>query len=341
MIKTQSLTFEYAAFDETESSFPVLNGIDISIEKGDFVAIVGHNGSGKSTLARHMNALLTPTVGSLWVNGKDTKDPANLWEIRRTTGMLFQNPDNQIVATTVEEDVAFGPENLGVPSEEIRRRVNEALKDVNMKEYNTAPPHHLSGGQKQRVAIAGVLAMAPDCIVLDEPTAMLDPAGRREVLETVMRLNKESGITVIIITHFMEEAALAKRILVMDSGKIAMDGTPREVFARVEEMQQLGLGVPQVTALAHRLKFTHPVLTVEEFLSYPICASLTEPILAEPISGAALEYNWNKTPISNDQLTPFAVELRNLTHTYSPNSIFEKSAITNVNLKIHLAKWYP
>ena len=326
MIKTENLNFEYAAFDETEAPLPVLNGIDISIKKGDFVAILGHNGSGKSTLARHMNALLTPTVGSLWVNGMDTKDLANLWEIRRTTGMLFQNPDNQIVASIVEEDVAFGPENLGIPTEEIRRRVDDALKVVNMTDYTTSPPHHLSGGQKQRVAIAGVLAMAPDCIVLDEPTAMLDPSGRREVLDTVTRLNKEAGITVILITHFMEEAVHAGRVLVMEKGKIVMDGTPREVFSQLDTMQKLGLGVPQVTVLAHELQFPHTILTVDEFLNSPLCDTLTK---------AATITKDTAISIQSSQSSPTAIELRSLSHTYNPNSVFEKSAITNINLKIY------
>lgn len=326
MIKTQNLNFEYAAFDETEIPLCVLNGIDISIEKGDFVAILGHNGSGKSTLARHMNALLAPTNGTMWVNGMDTKDMSNLWEIRRTIGMLFQNPDNQIVASIVEEDVAFGPENIGVPTEEIRRRVDDALEAVNMTDYTTSPPHHLSGGQKQRVAIAGVLAMAPDCIVLDEPTAMLDPSGRREVLDTITRLNKESDITVILITHFMEEAALAGRILVMEKGKIAIDGTPQDVFSRIEEMQKLGLGVPQVTALAHELKFTQTILTVEEFLKAIQITNTTN--IPHAIPNTILSVTPNHS-------SSVAVELNNLSHTYNPNSVFEKSAIKDINLKIY------
>jgi len=265
------MTFEYAAYSEGEAPAPVLQGIDLSIEAGDFVAIIGHNGSGKSTLARHFNALLTPTEGTLWINGKDTKDAANLWDIRRSVGMLFQNPDNQIVASIVEEDVAFGPENLGVPSGEIRQRVDDALAAVGMSEYAASSPHHLSGGQKQRIGIAGVLAMSPGCIVLDEPTAMLDPSGRREVLDTVTRLNRETGMTVILITHFMEEAAQANRIIVMEAGKVVMDGTPREIFSKVDAMQQLGLGVPQITALAHELTLqglpiSGTILTVDEFL---------------------------------------------------------------------------
>ena len=279
MIKSQGLTFEYAAYGEAESPAQVLQGIDLSIEAGEFVAILRHNGSGKSTLARHLNALLVPTEGTLWVGGKDTKDPANLWDIRQSVGMLFQNPDNQIVASIVEEDVAFGPENLGVPSDEIRKRVNDALASVGMSEYAASSPHHLSGGQKQRIGIAGVLAMMPSCIVLDEPTAMLDPSGRQEVLDTVARLNREIGMTVILITHFMEEAARANRIIVMEAGKVVMDDVPPEIFSEVETMGQLGLGVPQITALAHELQLqgvpiSGTILTINEFLQDPAIKGL-------------------------------------------------------------------
>ena len=274
LIKSQGLTFEYPAYEESGAPVKVLQGIDVAISAGEFVAILGHNGSGKSTLARHFNALLVPTGGTLWINGLDTKDPALLWDIRQSVGMLFQNPDNQIVASVVEEDVAFGPENLGIPPKEIRRRVDESLAVVGMSTYAASSPHHLSGGQKQRVGIAGVLAMSPSCIVLDEPTAMLDPAGRKDVLDAVMRLNREKGITVILITHFMEEAACAKRIIVLDAGKIVMDDEPRQVFGRVEAMEGLGLGVPQITALAHGLKkagvpISGTVLTMEELMQEP------------------------------------------------------------------------
>jgi energy-coupling factor transport system ATP-binding protein len=263
---SEALRFEYTA-----GGASALDGVDISIEKGAFAAVVGHNGSGKSTLARHLNALLVPTGGTLWVKGLDTRDPDNAWTVRRTAGMVFQNPDNQLVAAIVEEDVAFGPENLGVPSAEIRARVDEALADVRMSDYAGAEPHRLSGGQKQRVAIAGILAMRPDCIVLDEPTAMLDPAGRREVLDTVLRLNREHGITVILITHFMDEAARAERVFVMDSGRVVMDGPPREVFSHTEEMTKLGLGVPPAAALASELRgrgvpMPSDILTAEEFI---------------------------------------------------------------------------
>jgi len=321
MIKTESLIFEYAAYDETEKPQQVLKGVDVTIQKGDFVAILGHNGSGKSTLARHLNALLIPTGGTLWINGKDTKDPANIWPIRQSIGMLFQNPDNQIVATVVEEDVAFGPENLGVPPAEIRRRVDEALFAVGMSEYASASPHHLSGGQKQRIAIAGVLAMKPTCIVLDEPTAMLDPSGRHEVLETIAKLNHEEGITVILITHFMEEAARAGRILVMSDGKIEMDGTPYEIFAQVKKMQNLGLDVPHVTALAHQLNFGRTVLTVDEFMQCPNINNL--------MVGDSFIYD---TPLQSG--TPM-IEIKDLTHTYSPGTIHEKMAIDKINLSIN------
>lgn len=230
-----------------------LRGVSLDIEAGEFIAVVGHNGSGKSTLAKHINALLLPSAGDVLVDGLDTAVPENLWQVRQRVGMVFQNPDNQIVATTVEEDVAFGPENLGVPPAEIRVRVDEALAAVGMTEFATRPPHNLSGGQKQRVAIAGVLAMRPKCIVLDEPTAMLDPVGRSEVLRTVQRLNTQEGITVVWITHFMSEAALADRVLVMDGGSVALQGEPGQVFSQVEELKRLHLDVPQVTELAFLL----------------------------------------------------------------------------------------
>ncbi len=249
-----------------------LDGVDLEIDESEFVAIIGPNGSGKSTLAKHMNALLLPHQGRVLVAGRDTKDPDLLWEIRRTAGMVFQNPDNQIVATVVEEDVAFGPENLGLCPEEIKRRVVESLSAVEMTDYLKHAPHQLSGGQKQRVAIAGVLAMQPQVLVLDEPTAMLDPSGRREVLETVKRLNKQKGITVVLITHFMDEAVEADRVIVMDAGKIVVAGPPREVFSQVEVLRNVGLDVPQPTEVAHRLKamgFDVPpdVLTVDELVA--------------------------------------------------------------------------
>ena len=252
IIKTEDLRFSYTT---AEGVAPVvLDGVDLAIEPGSFVAVLGHNGSGKSTLAKHMNAILLPTGGKVYVDGIDTADEARLLDVRRTVGMVFQNPDNQIVANVVEEDVAFAPENLGVPSEEIRRRVDEALKLVGMYEFREHAPHLLSGGQKQRVAIAGVIAMAPRCIVLDEPTAMLDPIGRAEVLKTVKELNRTSGVTVVLITHHMDEAAQADRLIVMAKGRVVADGAPKEVFQRVEELKAVGLTVPETTELLWQLR---------------------------------------------------------------------------------------
>ena len=253
MIETKDLTFTYPA-PEGETNPPALSGVSLTVEKGSFVVVLGHNGSGKSTLAKHMNAVLLPDGGAVYVEGMDTRDESLLLEIRRRIGMVFQNPDNQIVANVVEEDVAFAPENLGVPSEEIRKRVDDALEAVGMTEYVRHAPHLLSGGQKQRIAIAGVIAMEPECIVLDESTAMLDPVGRREVLSTVHRLNRERGITVVLITHHMNEAMEADRAIVMNKGTVAMDGTPREVFSRVEELRKLGLAAPDTVELLYELR---------------------------------------------------------------------------------------
>ena len=253
MIETKNLIFTYP--DEVgHRDARALKDVSLSIEKGSFTVILGHNGSGKSTLAKHMNAVLLPTGGTVYVEGMDTNDPQLLLEIRRRIGMVFQNPDNQIVANVVEEDVAFAPENLGVPPEEIRRRVDEALRAVGMEEFALHAPHLLSGGQKQRIAIAGVIAMEPACIVLDEATAMLDPAGRREVLDTIHQLNREKNITVILITHHMAEAMEADRGVVMNGGRIAMDGTPSEVFSRVERLHELGLAAPDTVELLHELQ---------------------------------------------------------------------------------------
>ena len=252
ILETKDLRFRY---DEEEGPSPVvLDGVDLQIEEGTFVAVLGHNGSGKSTLAKHMNAILLPTGGKVYVDGMDTADEEKLMDIRRTVGMVFQNPDNQIVANVVEEDVAFAPENLGVPPEEIRRRVDDALKAVGMYEYREHAPHLLSGGQKQRVAIAGVIAMQPRCIVLDEPTAMLDPIGRSEVLKTIKQLNRTSGVTVVLITHHMDEAAQADRLVVMSKGKVIADGVPREVFKQVEKLKEVGLTVPETTELLWELQ---------------------------------------------------------------------------------------
>ena len=252
MIETKDLTYTYPA-PEGEENPPALRGVSVQIEKGSFTVVLGHNGSGKSTFAKHLNAVLLPCGGAVYVAGMDTRDESLLLEIRRRTGMVFQNPDNQIVANVVEEDVAFAPENLGVPTAEIRRRVDDALAAVGMTEFARHAPHLLSGGQKQRVAIAGVIAMEPECIVLDEATAMLDPAGRREVLDTVHRLNRQRGITVVHITHHMSEAEDADRVIVMNDGVVAMDGTPRDIFSRVEELRSLGLAAPDTVELLHRL----------------------------------------------------------------------------------------
>jgi energy-coupling factor transport system ATP-binding protein len=270
-IISQGLKFSYPPDNEGNTKVAI-DGVDITINKGEFVVVLGHNGSGKSTFAKHINALLTPSDGKLFVSGFDTSKEENIWNVRSKAGMVFQNPDNQIVATIVEEDVAFGPENLGVAPEEIRRRVDESLKQVNMYKYKSHGPHLLSGGQKQRVAIAGILAMRPECIVLDEPTAMLDPSGRREVIKTITELNKKNGITIVLITHYMEEAVAADRIYVMDSGKVVLEGVPKDVFMQVETMKTLGLDVPQMTELAYELNksgitIDNHILTIDEMVN--------------------------------------------------------------------------
>lgn len=273
IIKTDKLVFEYIRRDEegnVEGITRAVDEVDIDVKQGDFVAILGHNGSGKSTLAKHINAILYPTEGTVWVDGMDTKDEKELWNIRQEAGMVFQNPDNQIIGQVVEEDVGFGPENMGVPTEEIWQRVEESLKAVGMYEYRKHSPNKLSGGQKQRVSIAGVIAMHPKCIILDEPTAMLDPNGRKEVVRAVRALNDVEGITVVLITHYMEEIIHADKVFVMDKGKVAMEGTPREIFSQVEKLKALRLDVPQVTLLAHELKksglnLPDGILTIEEF----------------------------------------------------------------------------
>lgn len=254
MIVADGVSFQYEYPDEPP--LKVLEHIDLTIEQGSFVALLGHNGCGKSTIAKHFNAMLLPTGGTVLVKEMNTSDEALKYEVRRTVGMVLQNPDNQLVSTIVEEDVAFGPENLGVPPEEIRRRVDDALRAVDMFDYRTHAPHKLSGGQKQRIAIAGIIAMEPECIVLDEPTAMLDPQGRTEVMETIQRLNREKGITIVLITHYMDEAVQAGRVVVMDEGNILRDGTPREVFSDVEFLKRHDLDVPQATELAYRLSAT-------------------------------------------------------------------------------------
>ena len=272
MVKTRNLIHDYVTRDEEgniEGTVRAVDGVDLDVEPGQFIAVLGHNGSGKSTLAKHLNALLNPTEGTVLIDGKDTKDESQLWNIRQEAGMIFQNPDNQIIGQIVEEDVGFGPENMGVPTKEIWERVEESLKAVGMYEYRSKSPNRLSGGQKQRVSIAGVIAMHPRCIIMDEPTAMLDPSGRREVIRAARALNDVEKITIILITHYMEEAIYADRIFVMDEGKIALQGTPAEVFSHVEEMQKLHLDVPYVTLLAHELRragldLPEGILTKEE-----------------------------------------------------------------------------
>ena len=269
MIKIENLYHYYSQGKENETL--ALDGIDLQIEEGEFVVILGHNGCGKSTLAKHLNSLLLPSQGEVVIDGLNSRDESNLWEIRKKVGMVFQNPDNQLVATTVEEDIAFGMENLGIPQEVMKERITEVLDKVRMSEFRSKPPHLLSGGQKQRIAIAGIIAMRPAYLVLDEPTAMLDPEGRREVIETVLQLNKKEKLTIILITHFMEEAVLADRLVVMENGKIVTQGTPREVFSKVEEIKKLRLDIPQVTEIAYELNktdknFPSDILTIEEMV---------------------------------------------------------------------------
>ena len=273
IIKIKDLVFEYIRRDEegnVEAVNTALDGVDLDIEPGKFIAILGHNGSGKSTLAKHINALLAPSEGTIWVDGMDVSDPKNIIPVRKNAGMVFQNPDNQIIASVVEEDVGFGPENIGVPTEEILERVDRSLKAVGMTKYRKHSPNKLSGGQKQRVAIAGIVAMEPKCIIFDEPTAMLDPNGRKEVIATAHKLNKDKGVTILLITHYMEEVIYADKVYVMDKGKVTLQGTPREVFSKVDELKALRLDVPQVTLLAHELReegfpISEGILTKEEF----------------------------------------------------------------------------
>ena len=276
MVKTENLTYEYKVTYERNGKnvtkkVLALNNINLNIEKGSFVAVLGHNGSGKSTFAKHINALVKPTSGTLWINGYDTKNEEFIWDIRQSAGMVFQNPDNQIVATIVEEDVAFGPENLGIEPEEIRKRVDGAISAVGMEQFKKSMPAKLSGGQKQRIAIAGVLAMKPECIVLDEPTAMLDPEGRKDVIDIITRLNKEEGLTIVLITHYMDETVGADRIVVIDDGNVVMEGTPRQVLVQVDKMKSYGLDVPQVTEIAYNLRkkgidIPADILTPEEMV---------------------------------------------------------------------------
>lgn len=336
MIKTNNLVFEYEKRDDEGNIIGTRRAIDevnLNIEPGQFVAILGHNGSGKSTLAKHMNAILVPNEGTMWVNGKDTKEEENLWITRQTAGMVFQNPDNQIIGTVVEEDVGFGPENLGVPTEDIWKRVEESLSAVGMIEYRHHSPNKLSGGQKQRVAIAGVVAMRPKCIVLDEPTAMLDPNGRKEVLRTIEELRKKEQVTVILITHYMEEVIGADKVFVMDKGHVVMEGTVREIFSQVELLKQYRLDVPQVTLLAHELQkkgFQIPngILTTEE--------------LVEALStcGASFEENQlrvekkEKIQVHDTKEQPI-LKLDHINYIYNPGFAYEKHALKDVSLDIY------
>ncbi len=330
IIEVKNLEFEYKNYDdngnEIESS-KVLKGIDLSVPKGQFVAVLGHNGCGKSTLAKHFNGILVGSSGKVYVNGIDTADDDRIFDIRQNVGMVFQNPDNQLVATLVEEDVAFALENLGVPQEEIRRRVDEALKTVSMYDYRAHSPHQLSGGQKQRIAIAGILAMRPECIVLDEPTAMLDPKGRKEVMNTIKLLNSQ-GVTIVLITHYMDEAAQAQRVIVMDDGKIVMDDEPKKIFSQVEELKGYSLDVPQVTELMHELKksginVSEEILNEEEALSE---------LLKLNLKGKAQSHN---APSEEEkENAEIAAEIKKLTYKYSIGTPFESTAVDNVSLQV-------
>ena len=334
MIRTDNLVFEYEKHDDEGNVIGTRRAIDevnLDIEPGQFVAILGHNGSGKSTLAKHMNAILTPYGGTIWVNGKDTRKEEHLLEVRQTAGMVFQNPDNQIIGTVVEEDVGFGPENIGVPTDDIWRRVEESLSAVGMIEYRHHSPNKLSGGQKQRVAIAGVLAMRPKCIVLDEPTAMLDPNGRKEVLRTIEELRRQEKVTVILITHYMEEVIGADRVIVMDRGHVVMDGTTKEIFAQVDLLKQYRLDVPQVTLLAYELRkkgypIPEVVLTTEELVNaLSLCKSKEN---TSDIKEVILD-----TTEREDKKV--ILEMDHVNYIYSPGNAYEKHALKDISLRIH------
>ena len=335
MIQTKQLVFEYKKHDDEGNvigTYRAIDDINLEIQPGQFIAILGHNGSGKSTLAKHMNAILTPSGGTMWIDGKDTKEEKHIWEVRQSAGMVFQNPDNQIIGTVVEEDVGFGPENLGVPTEEIWKRVEESLSAVGMIEYRHHSPNKLSGGQKQRVAIAGVVAMRPKCIVLDEPTAMLDPNGRKEVLHCVEELRKRENVTVILITHYMEEVVGADRVIVMDKGHIVMDGTTREVFSQVELLKQYRLDVPQVTLLAYELKqkgYAIPdgILTTDELLeALSQCAEVREGDIPGAKGAQGVTNYENDVPI---------LKMEHVNYIYSPGNAYEKHALKDISLDIY------
>ena len=337
MIRTKNLIFEYEKRDEEGNVIGTHRAIDdvsVDLKPGQFIAILGHNGSGKSTLAKHMNAILTPTEGTMWVDGKDTKDEDNIWDVRQTAGMVFQNPDNQIIGTVVEEDVGFGPENIGVPTDEIWERVEQSLKAVGMIEYRHHSPNKLSGGQKQRVAIAGVVAMRPKCIVLDEPTAMLDPNGRKEVLRTVEELRKKEHVTVILITHYMEEVIGADRVIVMDKGHVVMDGTAREIFSQVELLKKYRLDVPQVTLLAYELKkkgYDIPagILSVEELIEALEKCGVKK---SDAVKIATVEVR-EVLPAKKDE-EPI-LKLENVSYVYSSGTAYEKKALKEINLDVY------
>ncbi len=336
IIEVQNLCFEYISRDddgnETERS-KVLKNINLTVPEGQFLAVLGHNGCGKSTLAKHFNAILTPTSGSVFVDGIDTTDEDRLYDIRETVGMVFQNPDNQLVATIVEEDVAFAPENLGIPPKEIRERVDDALKQVDMYDFREHAPHQLSGGQKQRVAIAGVIAMQPRCIVMDEPTAMLDPKGRREVMKTIKRLNREKGITVVLITHYMDEAAQADRVVVMDGGKIIMDGEPHEIFSREKELLSVGLDVPQATELCVMLKDVGCDIPTEIINENECADAVAEFLTKKGIKGCRLPEE-NPPQKKDGEAKPIAAETRHLCYRYSIGTPFEKTAVDDVSVTV-------
>lgn len=353
IIKSENLVHRFSVTDENDNVIEensALDGVNIEVEEGQFIAILGHNGSGKSTFARHINALLTPDEGTLYVNGWDTKDESKLWQIRQNAGMVFQNPDNQIIATVVEEDVGFGPENLGVSTEEIWERVEKALSAVGMLEYRHSSPNKLSGGQKQRVAIAGVVAMKPKCIVLDEPTAMLDPNGRKEVLKTVKELNKQENVTVILITHHMNEVIDADKVFVMDSGKVVLEGTPREIFSKVSELKKLGLDVPQATEIAYNLKnkgidLGDCVLSIKEF------KERYKQVTGKDIASLNLQESHSRLDNNNvsrnddnldenlsdkeDANKKLILEAKNLSYVYEEGTANEKGALDEVSLNIH------
>lgn len=337
IIKTENLCYDYILRDDDGKIIEqstALRNVNLSVPEGQFLAVLGHNGCGKSTLAKHFNAILTPTSGKVTVNGIDTSDEDRLFDIRQTVGMVFQNPDNQLVATIVEEDVAFAPENLGVPPEEIRVRVDDALKQVDMYEFREHAPHQLSGGQKQRIAIAGIIAMQPRCIVMDEPTAMLDPKGRREVMKTIKRLNKEQGITVILITHYMDEAAQADRVVVMDKGSVFMDDVPRKIFARADELRAVGLDVPQVTELCGMLR-KNGVNISEEIIFEDECAEAIEMLPLKRKTADMTKTVSGKLVGSGEE----AARLENLTYKYSIGTPFEKTAVDNVSITVNKAEF--